>query len=556
MGRLVEIICENNGIKKMYPLGTSLTQIIEDQNISLKYPILGAYVNNELEELTHEIFRPKTIRFIDITSTDGLRMYTRSLSFIMIKAVHDLFPFVRLKIKHPISKGYFCTFDNADFVVDMDTVFRIVERMREIVRLNLPFRREEVLMSDAITLFEELKFYEKADLFKTRPKLYTSLYYLDDAVDYFYGYLVPSTGYITHFDVAKYYDGMILMLPRRDNPEEIEEIVKQDKMFDIFKEHKDWGEVLGVNTVASINKQILSGKAGELIKISEALHEKKVVQIADMIHSKLNKIRVILISGPSSSGKTTFTMRLAVQLKVAGIKTVQISLDNYFVAREETPRDEKGEFDFEALEALDVELFNQNLLQLLAGEVVEIPRFSFSTGNRYYDGTTMKMNSDEIILIEGIHALNPKLTYHLPSEIKFKVYVSALTQVGIDWHNRIPTTDNRLIRRMIRDYKYRNYSALETLRRWESVRRGEDRNIFPYQEEADVMFNSALLFELGVLKRYAEPLLYHIPQNVPEYSEALRLLKFLSYFAPVPDEEVPPTSIFREFLGNSSFKYT
>jgi len=554
MRRLIEIYCENNKTRKKYEIGTSLGEMVKDMNIQVKYPILGAKVNNRVEELSYQIVNPKNIRFIDISDVDGMRMYIRSISFVLIKAVKELYPGVDLKIEHAISKGLYCELGNLGHELDMQTVLNIVERMKEIVAEDIPFIREEILTEDALKIFQANNFTEKVKLFKSRKNLYTSVYYLGNMVDYFYGYLVPSTGYLKTFDLIKYYEGMLLMLPNRSNPDELEEMIRQDKMFDIFQEHNSWGEVLGVATIGSINQEVLRGNAGELIKISEALHEKKVSQIADVIKQR-NKVRVVLISGPSSSGKTTFCKRLAIQLKVAGLKPFQISLDNYFVDREKTPKDENGEYNFEALEALDIEQFNQDLVDLMDGKEVKLPQFSFEHGKRFYTNDTLKISSDTILLLEGIHALNPDLTPKIHAEAKFKIYVSALTQVGIDGHNRIPTTDNRLIRRIIRDHQYRKYSALATLRRWPSVRKGEEEYIFPFQEEADIMFNSALLYELGVIKKYIEPVLKEVHENEPEYSEARRLSKFLSYFVPIQDAEVPPTSILREFLSGSSFKY-
>lgn len=556
MSKLIEIFCENTGITKEYPLGICLKEIIKDQKVTLENPILGAMVNNELEELDYEIFRPKQIRFIDITSPDGLRVYIRSLSFVLYKAVKDLFPDILLKIEHSISNGFYCELDGYEEELNVDTVMKIVDRMREIVAMDIPFRRVEIKREEAIGLFEKHNLPEKAKLFSTRSTLYTSLYSLSDDIDYFYGYLLPSTGYLKTFDLVKYYDGMLLMIPKQSKPDELEEISKQDQMFEILREYKKWVKILEIATIGSINEQIMNNRAGELIKISEALHEKKVSQIADMIFKRREKTKIVLISGPSSSGKTTFSKRLAIQLRVAGLKPMQISLDSYFVEREKTPLDENGEYDYEALEALDVELFNSDLLALLEGKEVKLPTFSFEDGKRYYNDKTLQISNEHILIIEGIHGLNPKLTPLISPECKFKIYVSALTQVGIDWHNRIPTTDNRLIRRIIRDYRYRNYSALETLHRWESVRCGEEKHIFPFQEEADIMFNSALVFELGVLKWFAEPLLKEVYRNQPEYAEALRLLKLLSYFKPVSPKEIPPTSILREFVGKSSFDYS
>ncbi len=553
----VKIYCLNNNLTKEYPLGTSLWEIAQDMKIKLEYPILGARVNNKLSELSYKVYRPKFIEFIDITNIDGHRMYQRSLSFVLMKAVRDLLPGARLKIEHSISQGFYCEIEKPDNTkLKPEEVLDIAERMRQIVDADLPFYREEIPTQQAIKIFEEYQLFEKAKLFRTRPTLFTSIYKLDNQIDYFYGYLVPSTGYLKIFDLIPYYDGMLLRFPTRNNPEELGPIIEQPKLFEIFREYKNWVEILGVSTIGSINEKIKQGKAGELIKVSEALHEKKVAQIADMIHKKGN-VRLVLIAGPSSSGKTTFSKRLSVQLRVLGYDPVAISLDNFFVNREDTPRDENGNYDFENVRALDIELFTKVMNGLISGQEVEMPKFDFHKGQRYYDGTKAKLSDRGIIVIEGIHGLNPILSKGIDDKFKFKIYVSALTQLGIDYHNRIPTTDNRLLRRMIRDYQYRGYSLVETLQRWPSVRRGEEKYIFPFQEEADVMFNSAMIYEFSVLKKHLEPLLKEIPETVYEYSEARRLLKFLSYFEPIVKEEreIPPTSILREFLSGSAFKY-
>lgn len=552
---MINIICENNSSKKQYKFGTSLKQIAKDQHIKIKYPILGAIVNNKLKELSYRIYKPKNVKFIDITHPQGMRMYVRSLSFVLEKAVKEIYPYANLFIKHSVSKGYYCEIENLNTELTNEMVFKIGDEMRKIIKKDIPFYREEILTKDAIELFEKNNFIEKSKLFKTRYQLYTSLYYLENTVDYYYGYLVPSTGYLKIFDLIKYYDGMLLMVPKANNPNELENIVLQNKMFEIFKEFKDWGEILRVGTVGSINEMVINGNASELIKISEALHEKKVAQIADKIYNKKDKIKLVLISGPSSSGKTTFAKRLAIQLKVIGLKPITISLDNYFVNRELTPKDKNGEYDFEALGALDVKLFNENIIDLNSGKEIDVPKFSFEKGKRFYDGTKLKTDERNIIIAEGIHALNPGLIPLINDENTFKVYVSALTSTSLDGHNRIPTTDNRLIRRIVRDYRYRHYSALDTIKRWQSVREGENKNIFPYQEKADVMFNTALAYELGVLKKFAEPMLKEVMADKPEFDEAARLLKFFSYFVPISDEEIPPTSIIREFLGGSSFNY-
>ena len=555
MRKQVEVICCNTGVKKNIMPGLNLAEIANEFDVKLNNPILGAMVNNTLKELSYEVYSPKTINFIDISHPAGMRMYQRSLFFVLQKAVKDLLPGSSIRIEHSVSKGFYCEIDGCNQPLELPLIFNICDRMREIIAADIPFKRKKMLTRDVVEMFEGLGVHEKAKLFRTRPKLYTSVYYINDLADYFFGSLIPSTGYLKVFDLVKYYNGMLLRIPKRFKPEEVEDIEIQNKMFEIFQEYKDWVEILGVGSVASINEQVQKGNSSELIKISEALHEKKVAQIADKIYCRKNDVRLVLISGPSSSGKTTFAKRLSVQLKVSGLKPYMISLDNYFVDREKTPKDENGDYDFEALRALDIEEFNKDIVRLLSGEEVELPKFSFEQGKRYYDKTFLKIDSNGIIIVEGIHALNPDLTPLILPENKFKIYVSALTSLSFDGINRISTTDNRLIRRIIRDYRYRGYSALDTIRRWSSVRRGEDKNIFPYQEQADVMFNSALLYELSVLKGYAEPILYELPSTEPELSEAVRLQKFLGYFTPISEKEVPPTSILREFLGGSTFSY-
>jgi len=552
---MIEIICQNTGTKKKYPLGTTLTQIARDLGVETKHPILGAFVNNKLKELAYNIYKPKTVEFIDITHPDGMRMYVRSLSFVLQKAASEVLPGRKLKIEHAISKGFYCKFEGMNDSLEIDSVFAIGNRMREIIAQNIPFQRDEILSTEAIQLFKEHGLTEKALLFESRPQIYSSVYRLQNAIDYFYGFLVPSTGYLKVFDLVKYYDGMLLIVPKAENPGECEDIIIQDKLFDVFQEYQNWGEILNVGYIGNINETVKNNKVGELIKIAEALHEKKLAYIADAIKKRPEHPKLILISGPSSSGKTTFAHRLAIQLKVAGLNPVTLSLDNYFLDREFTPRDENGDYDFEAIEALDLKLLNKDLLQLLSGQEIELPKFSFLTGKRFYDGDKLKIDDKTIILAEGIHALNPRLTAEIGDETKYKIYVSALTTVSLDNHSRIPTTDTRLVRRIIRDYKYRGYTALDTINRWNSVRKGEEKNIFPYQENADVMFNTAVHYETGVLKRYAEPLLLEVPPTEKAYREATRLVKFFSYVVPIADEEIPPTSILREFLGGSSFKY-
>ncbi|MDD2278670.1 MAG: nucleoside kinase, partial [Bacteroidales bacterium] len=486
MRKEVEVICQNNNLRKKLKPGHNLHEVAKEFGIKLGQPILGAMVNNEIKELDYEVYTPKSILFIDITHPEGMRMYQRSLFFLLQKAVGEIVPGGRISIEHSVSKGFYCEIKGIDTALELPLVFSIGDKMREIVEQNLPIWRDKVLTLDAVKLFNDIGQTERASLFKTRSTLYTSVYHLNGLADYFFGCLVPSTGYLKVFDLVKYYRGMLLMVPKRRKPDEVEDIVLQNKMFDIFQEYKEWVEIIGVSNVAAINKQISEGRTSELIKISEALHERKVIQIADQIISRKKEVRIVLISGPSSSGKTTFAKRLAIQLKVAGLNSYNISLDNYFVDREKTPLDEHGEYDFEALGALDIDFFNQNLVKLLKGDEVELPKFSFETGKRFFDGSRLKIESNGIIIIEGIHALNPDLTPLIELEKKFQIYISALTSLSIDGTNRIPTTDNRLIRRIIRDFRYRGYSACDTISRWDSVRRGEDLNIFPYQEKADV----------------------------------------------------------------------
>jgi len=555
MEQPIRIFCENDGTYHDFRVGTTLKAIDNSIVHDLQHPAVGAYVNNSLKELSYQIYKPKHIRFIDITSADGMRMVIRSLQFVMYKAVRDLFPEMEFHVENPVSNGIYCTVRSGRKVLTNDDIAAIRARMQEVVDADIPFIREEMETTKAIKVFEKHGLSEKTPLLKTRGNFYTSVYYLEDTPDYYYGYLVPSTGYLRHFDAVPYYNGMLLRFPSRHHPDQLKPIIKQDKMLSIFAEFNRWQKIVGVNNIGQLNDAVVDGSISDLIKISEALHEKKVAQIADMIRAKRKKIRVVLISGPSSSGKTTFAKRLGIQLRVAGLQPVKISMDNYFVDRHLTPLDEKGEYDFESLQAIDVELFNEHLLKLMDGEEVELPRFDFQEGKRYFAGDKLKIKKKDIIIVEGIHGLNPGLTSHIDEDAKFKIYVSALTTISIDGHNLIPTTDNRLARRIVRDYKFRGYSAADTISRWGSVRNGEDKNIFPYQENADVMFNSALLYELGVIKQFITPVLESINPGSPEYPEAKRLLKFFSYFLPVPTDEIPPTSLMKEFLGGSSFEY-
>ena len=551
----ISVTCINSGTTKTVNKGASLSEVIKEFGVKMKNPILGALVNNVLEELTFLVFHPISVRFIDITHPEGMRMYSRSLSFILYKAIDELFPDSHLRIDHAISKGIYCKIYIPEHSLALQDVADIKQRMQEIVDADLPFIHMEEETEEVIRLFESHGLTDKINLLKHRGRNFSSYYKLDGHIDAFYGYMVPSTGYIKVFDLNKYFNGILLQVPQTHNPKQVEPLVIQNKLFEIFQEFSQWIKILDVPNISDLNNSCSNGKSEVLIKVAEALHEKKIGQIADIIRSKNDLVKIILISGPSSSGKTTFAKRLAIHLIVNGMKPLNLSLDNYFVDRDKTPLDENGNHDYEAVEALDISLFNENLLALLNGEKIEIPKFSFETGNRYYDGETVHMQPENVLIIEGIHGLNPQLTNSIPAEAKFKIYVSALAAINIDDHNRISTTDNRLVRRIVRDYRYRKYSARETISRWPSVRQGEEKHIFPFQEEADIMFNSALLYELAVLKPFAEPILLEVQPNQPEYSEATRLLSFFRYLKPLQPTQIPPTSILREFLGGSSFSY-
>lgn len=551
----VQIFCENTGKNYRIEIGSNLREVKKIVFPQNHHHILGALINNELQDLQYIIMNPKQVNFIDVTTLDGYSIYTRSLIFVLYKAVNRLFPRKTLIAEYIISNGIFCRISNKDLILTPDIIEKIRQTMQKIISQDLPIIRKEMPTREAVTLFLKTGLKDKHELMETRGRLYTSVYYIENTPDYFYGTLAPSTGCLKTFGLVPYKEGMLLRLPNRRNPSELLPVIPQDKLFQVFSEYKHWGKILEVTDIGTLNKIVDNKYSGVMIKISEALHEKKISLIADKIRAKKNKVKVILISGPSSSGKTTFGKRLSVQLMVNGLKPVNLSLDNYFVNREDTPRDEKGEYDYESIDALDIRTFSDNMLRLMRGEEVEIPKYSFEAGHRYYDGEKLRIGKNNVIVVEGIHGLNPRLTSLLPAESLFKIFVSALTSISIDNHNLINPADNRLLRRMVRDYKYRSISALETLKRWESVLKGEEKHIVPYQEEADIMFNSALIYELGALKQQAEPLLREVMGQHPEHSKALRLLKFLSYIKAVPTRDIPNTSILREFLGGSSFKY-
>lgn len=554
---MLQIYCKNNNSTREFPEGSSLLDIYNGFNLAMPYGPVSAKVNNKVESLDFRVYYNKDIEFLDITSSSGMRTYVRSLFFILVKAVEELYPQGSISLEHPISKGYFCKL-HIDRTIGLDDVQRIKQKMQEIIAADIPYTRTESHTEEVVRLFEKRGMMDKARLLDTYGQLYSYYYQLGDTVDCYYSSLVPSTGYIRLFDIVKYYDGLLLRIPSRENPTKLEEVVKQEKMLEVFQEYHRWNQILGISTVGDLNVACNEGHATDLINVSEALQEKKIAQIADEITHRDQdgkRVKLVLISGPSSSGKTTFSKRLSIQLMTNGLKPYPISLDDYFVNRNDTPLDENGKHDFESLDAVDLPFFEEQLSTLLNGGEVELPRYNFTTGKREMSGKKLRIDEHMILIIEGIHALNPALTPHIPNENKYKVYVSALTTILLDNHNYIPTTDNRLLRRIIRDYKYRNYSAEETIARWPSVREGEEKWIFPYQENADAMFNSALLFELAVLKDYVEPVLRKVPNRCPEYSEAHRLLCFLNYFVSVQDKELPPTSLLREFLGGSSFQY-
>ena len=558
MQNLVTIYCKNNRQFVQIPCGTSLQALYEQLNLTLPFPVIAARVNYKVQSLNFLIYKPKDIEFIDASSESGRRCYIRTLSMVMACAVRELWEDCDLRIEHPISKGFYCTIRESREVAKVITpelIAKLKNRMQQIIAENRPIITEEKQTKEVIRLFGDRKDGETT-LFETLGNPYCRYYRMGDYIDYYTGALMPSTGYIHLFDLEMYHGNILLRIPCRKNPNKLEDCCVQDKRFGIFKEYIGWNKLLHISNVGEFNKACKNQKSFEMIKLSEALHEKKVAQIADQIANRASGLpRFVLISGPSSSGKTTFSKRLTIQLMVNGIRPVVISMDNYFVNREDTPRDENGEWDFEHLHTLDLPLFRQQLKHLLKGETVSLPFYNFETGKREYRGDSLRLERDTVVILEGLHALNPELIPDIPREMTFKIYVSAITTVNLDNHNWIPTSDVRLIRRIVRDYRYRGYSALETIARLNSVQRGEDRWIAPFQEEADVMFNSALLFELAVLKRHAEPILDEVPKYCDEYTTAHRLRKYLSYFESVPEREIPPTSFLREFVGGSSFRY-
>ena len=553
MKQVIQIRCKNNKKSQKVEIGSTLFDVFSAFDLKMAHGPVSARVNNKVEGMHYRVYNSKDVEFLDMTSSSGSRAYTRTLFFVLCKAVQDIYPATDVVIDIPVSNGFYVDIRLGRPVVDED-VNIIRRRMQEIIDARMPIRRFTVPTEEAVALFQEKGDVEKVKLLKTSGSIYTTYYKIGDYVDYYYGTLLTNTSQLYLFGLEKYYDGMLLRIPSLKNPDVLGEMTRQDKMFEIFKEHHRWQSILGIRTVGDFNQAIDANHATDIINISEALQEKKIAKIAEEIASRKG-VKLVLLAGPSSSGKTTSCKRLSIQLAVNGLKPLQISLDDYFVDREKTPKDASGEYDYESIYALDLDLINEQFNALFRGEEVELPKYDFQSGKSKKSGNRLKMNDNNVLVVEGIHALNPELTAHIPQEQIFRVYASALTTILLDNHNYIPTTDNRLLRRIIRDYKYRGVSAQETIHRWPSVRAGENKWIFPFQENADAMLNTAMLYELAVIKTQAEPLLQQVPENCEEYAEAYRLLKFLKYFKGIPYNNLPPTSLLREFLGGSSFHY-
>ena len=553
MKQKIQIRCKNNKKSQKVEIGSTLFDVFSSFDLKMTHGPVSARVNNKVEGMHYRVYNSKDVEFLDMNSASGSRAYTRTLFFVLCKAVQDIYPNTDVVIDIPVSNGFYVDIRLGRSVVDED-VNILRRRMQEIIDSKMPIRRFTVPTEEAIALFQEKGDVEKVKLLRTSGSIYTTYYKIGEYVDYYYGTLLTNTSQLYLFGLEKYYDGMLLRIPSISNPDVLGEMTRQDKMFDIFKEHHRWQEILGIRTVGDFNQAIDAGHATDIINISEALQEKKLAKIAEEIASR-EGVKLVLLAGPSSSGKTTSCKRLSIQLAVNGLKPLQISLDDYFVDRDKTPKDENGEFDFESIYALNLDLLNEQFNALFRGEEVELPKYDFPSGKSVKSGKKLKLEPNNVLVVEGIHALNPELTAHVPEEQIFRVYASALTTILLDNHNYIPTTDNRLLRRIIRDYKYRGVSAQETIRRWPSVRAGENKWIFPFQENADAMLNTAMLYELSVLKMQAEPLLQQVLENCEEFAEAYRLLKFLKYFKGIPYNNLPPTSLLREFLGGSSFHY-
>jgi len=565
---MLQIRCKNNNVTKSFPEGCSLLDVYQEfqNDIKLPYPVISAKVNNVSQGLKFRLFNNRDVEFLDAREGSGHRVYVRSLSFVLYKATQDLFPGSKLFIEHSLSRGYYCNFKptpgpspREGRQVTDEMVARIKARMREIISLDMPFRRTETTTEEAIRVFTDRGFTDKVKLLETSGQIYSDYYTLGDTVDYYYGPLVPSAGYLQVWGLERYEDGLLLRVPDWNNPSQIAEKIAQPKTFEMFAEKTHWDIIMRLSNAGDVNRAIQRGHASELIQVSEALQEKKIVQIAEEIDRRFHReqapVRLVLITGPSSSGKTTFCKRLSVQLLACGLRPVSVSTDDYFVNRADTPKLPNGDYDFDNIESVDYHLLEDHLTRLMKGERVEVPEYNFVSGKREYNGKRLKLGADTVLIIEGIHALNPLLTRQLPDTLKYKIYISALTSISLDDHNWIPTRDNRLLRRIIRDYNKGAFTARETISQWKNVCQAEDLWITPYQETADVMFNSALNIEFAVLRTHAELILTSVPKNCAEYAEAHRLLKFIHFFLPVSDKEIPPTSIMREFVGGSSFKY-
>lgn len=553
MKQMLLIRCKNNKKVLKVNVGSTLSEVFSASELKMDHGPVCARVNNKVQGMHYRLYNDKDVEFLDMRSGSGSRTYTRTLFFICCKAINDLYGNVEVRIDIPVSKGYYVHVKLGRDIT-ADDVARIRCRMQEIIDADTPIRRRMVTAEEAIRLFSEKGDMSKVKLLKGQGKLYTVYYQIDDFIDYFYGALLTSTSEVYLFDLVAYSDGMLLRVPSREDPGELCPMPRQQKMFDVFKEHHEWQNIIGLRTVGDLNDAVDKGFATDIINVNEALQEKKIARIADQIAAR-HDVKLVLLAGPSSSGKTTTCKRLSIQLLTCGLKPLQISLDDYFIDRDKTPLDANGEYDYEGIHALNIALINEQFNALFKGEEIELPRYNFQTGKSEKSGKRLKLGPNDIVVVEGIHALNPELTAQIPEQQKFRVYVSALTTILLDEHNYIPTTDNRLLRRIIRDYKYRGVSAQESIHRWPSVRAGEERWIFPYQENADAMFNSAMLYELAVIKQQAEPLLEQVPENCEEYAEAHRLLKFLRYFHAISYRQLAPTSLLREFLGGSSFKY-
>ena len=559
---MLQIRCKNNNKTKSFAEGTSLLDVYQEfaDDLHFRYPVVSAKVNNVSQGLKFRVYQNRDVEFIDASDGSGRRVYVRSLCFVLYKAITDIFPGSKLFVEHPLSRGIYCNCKkkSGDVLTD-DDVALVCQRMQEIIDADMPFRRMEAPLEEAVRVFTERGFFDKVKLLETSGQVYTYYYILGNTIDYYYGPLVPSAGYLKVWGLERYQDGLLLRVPDKRNPEVLAEKVPQPRTFEVFTEKVRWDIIMRLSNAGDVNKAILKGYASELIQVSEALQEKKIVKIAEEIderfHREQNPIRLVLITGPSSSGKSTFCKRLSVQLLACGLRPYSFSTDDYFVNRVDTPKLPNGQYDFDNVETVDYKLLSEHLSRLMKGETVEVPEYNFVTGKREYNGKKFRLSGDSVLIIEGIHALNPLLTKDVPDALKYRIYISALTSISLDDHNWIPTQDNRLLRRIIRDDNKGAFTARETISQWKSVCEAEDQWIFPFQETADVMFNSALNIEFAVLRTHAEVILSSVPKNCPEYAEAHRLMKFIHYFLPISDKEIPPTSIMREFVGGSSFKY-